>query len=334
MFGVVWIERWNCFGKGKNKKAKINEVLVMTQYIVTGASGFVGKNLVLELEKKEKNFIYAVVRNEDSDISMIRTLKNVRILFCTLNNIKTLYDILKKENIRSFFHLAWEGSTGVRRSDYELQMKNIIYSVKAFEVAEQLHCEKFLCAGTVSENITNQIYKLEIISQNMIYALAKKMTYDLLNIVSQNSSLKLVWMQFSNIYGPGNKSGNLISYTFRELMNGKVPKFGPALQPYNFIYIADLIQAICCLEKAVLADNRYFLGSGEVMLLKDYLIQIPAILGINCEMGIGERPDDGVIFEQDWFDITTLKQETTFQEKYTFNEGIRETYEKETSKII
>ena len=39
----------------------------MTQYIVTGASGFVGKNLVLELAKKEKNFIYAVVRNEDSD---------------------------------------------------------------------------------------------------------------------------------------------------------------------------------------------------------------------------------------------------------------------------
>ena len=77
----------------------------MTQYIVTGASGFVGKNLVLELAKKEKNFIYAVVRNEDSDISMIRTLKNVRILFCTLNNIKTLYDILKKENIRSFFIL-------------------------------------------------------------------------------------------------------------------------------------------------------------------------------------------------------------------------------------
>ena len=297
--------------------------------ILTGVTGFVGKWLIKTLLEADVD-VTVIVRNKSRiDTNVVN---QIHIYECEYYNYESLKIPVQKYDV--FFHLAWEGSTGVRRSDYELQMKNIIYSVKAFEVAEQLHCEKFLCAGTVSENITNQIYKLEIISQNMIYALAKKMTYDLLNIVSQNSSLKLVWMQFSNIYGPGNKSGNLISYTFRELMNGKVPKFGPALQPYNFIYIADLIQAICCLEKAVLADNRYFLGSGEVMLLKDYLIQIPAILGINCEMGIGERPDDGVIFEQDWFDITTLKQETTFQEKYTFNEGIRETYEKETSKII
>ena len=46
-------------------------------------------------------------------------------------------------------------------------------------------------------------------------------------------------MQFSNIYGVGNKTGNLVSYTLGELMAGKEAAFGPALQPYDFIYVDD-----------------------------------------------------------------------------------------------
>ena len=51
-------------------------------------------------------------------------------------------------------------------------------------------------------------------------------------------------MQFSNIYGVGNKTGNLVSYTLGELMAGKEAAFGPALQPYDFIYVDDLIEAV------------------------------------------------------------------------------------------
>ena len=43
-------------------------------------------------------------------------------------------------------------------------------------------------------------------------------------------------MQFSNIYGPDNKTGNLVSYTIDELRNGNEALFGPALQPYDFIF--------------------------------------------------------------------------------------------------
>ncbi|MCI8550431.1 MAG: NAD(P)-dependent oxidoreductase [Lachnospiraceae bacterium] len=299
----------------------------MPQYIVTGASGFVGRNLVLKLAENKENVVYAVVRGERSETSVFRHLHNVKILFCELKDIENLYSILKEEKIKSFFHLAWEGSTGAARADYELQMNNVVYTMKAFDVAKKLKCEKFLCAGTISEHVTDQIHKLKTVSQNMIYALAKRMTYDLLDVVSRGDDLKLVWMRFSNIYGPGNTSGNLISYTFKELAEGNIPQFGTGRQPYNFIYIDDLIHAICCLEEAELMGNCYFLGSGEVMPLKEYLTQIPAILGIDCEMGIGKRPDDGLEFKEEWFDIADLKKETSFRARYTFAQGIRAAFE-------
>ena len=51
-------------------------------------------------------------------------------------------------------------------------------------------------------------------------------------------------MQFSNIYGPSNKTGNLVSYTIGELKKGNEASFGPALQPYDFILVDDLIEAV------------------------------------------------------------------------------------------
>lgn len=298
----------------------------MTNYIVTGASGFIGTNLVRELAKEKDHFVYAVVRNERSDIDAIGSLENVKVLCCELENLPELDNLLKGKPIRSFFHLAWEGSTGPARSDYALQMKNAVYTVKAFELAEQLGCRKFLCAGTISERLLDQLEGLDMVSQNLIYALAKKTACDLLKIRSKQSPLKLVWMQFSNIYGAGNRSGNLISYTFQELKAGRTPQYGSGKQPYNFTYIDDLIQAVCCLEAAELSKTQYFLGSGEVMPLKDYLLQIPQALSLDAAMGIGARADDGLVFDKEWFDIADLKKDTAFQATYSFAAGIRASF--------
>jgi nucleoside-diphosphate-sugar epimerase len=59
-------------------------------------------------------------------------------------------------------------------------------------------------------------------------------------------------MQFSNIYGIGNNTGNLVSYTLGELILNKEANFGPALQPYDFIYVDDLIEAVYRLGKTLL----------------------------------------------------------------------------------
>ena len=44
----------------------------MQKYIVTGASGFIGSYLVKVLAEKQQNLVYAVVRDESSDVSKFR----------------------------------------------------------------------------------------------------------------------------------------------------------------------------------------------------------------------------------------------------------------------
>jgi len=266
----------------------------MAVNIVTGASGFIGKKLVQELAKEKNNTVIAVVRNEASDVEGINCLENVEIVFCEMCNINYLPEQINCERVDCFFHLAWEGSTGVKRADYEIQIKNVKWSLDAFKVAERINCEKFLCAGTISERVLNQINSLETVSQNMIYAQAKKTLYEFLQIESKNSRVKLVWMQFSNVYGPGNKTGNLIGFTINELTAGRIPEYGPAMQPYNFVYIDDLIAGICGIANSVLKKDKYFIGSDEVRLLKEYLNEIPKILQYDVVLGIGKKKDDGI----------------------------------------
>ena len=43
---------------------------------------------------------------------------------------------------------------------------------------------------------------------------------------------------------------------------------------------------------------------------------------MKAELGIGKRPDDGLIYRKEWFDISSLQKDTSFRAKYTFKEGL------------
>lgn len=297
----------------------------MKTAVVTGANGFVGTWLVKELVENDVQ-VYAVIKDEQENISMFDGLHNVKIVYCELDSIRSLPEKIGVKGIDAFYHLAWVGAGGALRADYTVQLNNAKYSCDAAYAAKQMECKKFLCAGTITENIVDSTLGMDNVSQNMMYGISKKTTHLMLNTYCKMIDMPLVWMQFSNIYGPGNFSGNLISYTMTELINGRRPAFSAGTQPYDFIYIKDLVQMAYLLGFMAVPERTYFLGSGSSRLLCEYLSQIPQILGDGCEVGIGERPEDGIKYEKEWFDTENLKRDTGFTAKYTFEDGIKETY--------
>jgi nucleoside-diphosphate-sugar epimerase len=132
-------------------------------------------------------------------------------------------------------------------------------------------------------------------------------------------------MQFSNIYGVGNKTGNLVSYTLGELMSGKEATFGPALQPYDFIYVEDLIEAVYRLGAKETNKSFYYIGSGTPHLLKEYLLRIGELAGRGDMVHIGVRPDDGVKYKKDMFDNSDLIDAIGNYNKTNFDKGIMST---------
>ena len=297
----------------------------MKKAIVTGANGFVGGWLVKELIQNDF-FVYAIVKDKKENISELQTLQNVKIEYCELNNIKNLPKIIGENEFDAFFHLAWVGSGGPLRADYNVQLNNVLYSCDAAAAAKEMNTKRFLCAGTVTEHIVDNTLSQENVSQNMMYGIAKKTTHLMLNAYTKTIGLDMIWMQFSNVYGPNNMSGNLLSYAFSEISAGKVPEFSKGLQPYDFIYVNDLVRAIVLLATGKLSQNTYFLGSGEKYKLYEYLEKIPQIIP-NSQVALGKREEDGVIYKEEWFDTSYLMQDTGFKTQYSFEEGVTETFE-------
>lgn len=296
----------------------------MKKAIITGANGFVGAWLTKELTDRGAE-VYAVIKDKNEDISNITRFDGVKIIYCELENIKNLHETIKDE-VDCFYHLAWAGSGGALRADYTVQLSNTKCACDAAYAAKQIGCKKFLAAGTVTENIVDSTLGMENVSQNMMYGICKKTTHLLLNAYCTMIDLPFIWMQFSNIYGPGNFSGNLISYTLTELIGGRRPSFSKGSQPYDFVYIKDLVKAAYLLGEKEVKGKSYFLGSGSSRLLCEYLSDIPKILGNGYSVGIGERPEDGIEYKPEWFDISDLSDDTGFKADHSFEEGITETF--------
>lgn len=297
----------------------------MKKVIVTGANGFIGTWLLYELSKHDVE-TYAIVRNESEDISAIDKLPYVKIVYCDLNDIKNLDAAISEKGFDAFYHLAWAGSGGKLRADYKVQMDNTVFACDAAKAAKRLEVKKFLCAGTITEETVDGIFSLDGVSQNMIYGIAKKTTHSLLEVVCKNIDIDYVWMVFSNIYGPYNLSGNLLSYALREIVENRVPAFSVGNQPYDFIYVKDLVRAAYLLGSSETKKRKYFLGSGSPKLLKDYLSELPRIIE-NSKVDLGKRPEDGIIYKKEWFDTTDLTEDTGFKVEYSFKDGVLETME-------
>ena len=293
----------------------------MKSIIVSGANGFLGSALV-DRFFKDGYRIYAIVKDESEDVS--RIVGKAEIIYSGLCD-SALEGKLQSAQGAIFYHFAWQGVNGEDKSNIFVQQNNITMALKCATLAKKLECKKFLCAGTVAENAAESIPALNKVAGGVFYGVAKRCAHMLLETYCKNIGLDLVWMQFSNIYGPRNKTGNLISYTLDCLDRNEYATFGPANQPYDFIYVDDLIEAVYRLGIMCTSRNFYFIGSGEPRILKEYLIEIGKAVDRANLIDIGVRPDDGIKYDFKMFDVAPLIADIGEYVKMPFKDGIAST---------
>ena len=91
----------------------------MANIVVTGANGFIGRNLIRRLKALDCR-IYAVYRSKERAVFEDG---NIITIECPLDMISSMPNLIN-ERIDIFYHFAWEGSTGSLRSDYGVQLNN------------------------------------------------------------------------------------------------------------------------------------------------------------------------------------------------------------------
>ncbi|MCD8013663.1 MAG: NAD(P)-dependent oxidoreductase [Lachnospiraceae bacterium] len=297
----------------------------MKKVIVTGANGFIGSSLIKRLVEEN---VYVLAIDLSFKASRLPESNLIKKVEMSLNDESLMLTNIPTDRYDAFYHFAWRGVNGADKANPVIQLENAQMAIRCVGVAQKVGCEKFLCAGTIAEKATNSLGVLNKTSGGMMYGVAKHCTHLMLETYCKNIGMQFVWMQFSNIYGPCNKTGNLVSYTLEQLTMGQEATFGPALQPYDFIFVDDLLEAIYRIGENKNKQNSYYIGSGEPRQLMDYLLEIGRVYGREDLIKIGARLDDGIVYTMDMFDISELVDDIGNYVSKSFSEGIRYTIEK------
>ncbi|MDO4490602.1 MAG: NAD(P)-dependent oxidoreductase [Lachnospiraceae bacterium] len=296
--------------------------------MITGADGFIGRNLVAELLEQGWQ-VTAVVRNTEKARGLLGTHEKLRLLACDMNHYTDLADRWDLGDVSVLFHLAWAGVSDQSSMEYEIQLNNVKCSCDLQRAAQKLGIPRLVYAGSIMEfehqkALDSGYYQ---VSLRNTYPVAKTAARSLLQIQAANGGMEYIPVIISNIYGPGENSPRLINTAIRSLLDRKHMSFTRAEQMYDFIYIRDAVRAIRMAGEQGKNNRLYYIGSKRQMPLKQYLFRMRDLLAPDMELGLGEIPFKGVSLTFDEFDTQGLYEDFGFTQEYTFEEGVRLTAE-------
>lgn len=286
----------------------------MKSAIVTGATGFIGTHLCKEL--MQSGIHVTGLAREDS-INLNR-LDGTDVIWCGMDD----YSTFNGEKADTFYHLAWEGATGIGRDDEELQVKNIARTVNAMKAAKRVGSKRFVALGTVYENLVPQILMDSQHRKPDFYLLAKQSSHNICMKLADKLDMEFVWATIFQPIGRYIKREQVMTYAVEGLLKHDPPKFGPALEPYDITAVEDIAYGLRLLGECELSRREYYIGSGSPMIMKDYLIRTREILNVKTDLKIGVRPDDGLRFSYDWYDISSLKKDTGYHVRVGFDQAV------------
>ena len=304
----------------------------MKNVVVTGATGFIGFNVLKELYSHGLNII-AIVRPGSSNYNKLDGY-NVKIVECSLENISQLSNILYGLDIDTIYHFAWQGVYGSDLKDEKVQLKNVEATLALIDVARELNVKTFIGSGSIHE--TEAIVEMQddkiITNMGLMYKSAKIAAHYLAKTKAGNYGIRFFWPLITNTYGVGEVSSRLINTIIRNILSGKSLDVSSADQLYDFVYVEDLAKAFYLIGEKGVDGTNYTIGYGKPRVLRDFFEIVEAYSNESSEyeyvkLGYGNLRGEAVYLPVDTFDIRKLQQDTGYSPKISFEEGIKKTIE-------
>lgn len=285
--------------------------------IVTGATGFLGTALCRELlaygyevtavirpgsRKREKleALLESVGQKKRADGAMQASglipgegNGRLRIEELPLGELSRLAERGLQADV--FYHLAWNGSSGQEREQFDIQVSNVSYTAEAIRAAKTCGCRTFIGAGSQAEyGIVHGKAKEEetVPKPFMMYGAAKLAAYEMGRLVAQQEGISFVWPRIYSIYGPGENPGTLVSYLVEALREGAVPQVTECENLWDFTYIDDCARMLRMLGESQEAEGVYNLSAGEPRPLKEFVEEIRDVVKPGVEVRFGAKKSD------------------------------------------
>lgn len=232
----------------------------MKSILLTGSTGFIGKNLITSLDKKYKIF---VLKRKNSKKLKSKNNKNLSVIY--YSNINKVENLLKKKKINYFINLATHYTN---KNDTKNLIKiieaNILFSSIVLNSLNKKYLNKVISIGTMHEHYKNNLY-----NPFNLYAASKKAYYDIVLFFKlKYPKIKFYNLKFYETFSYNDNRQKIIPTLIKNYKKDKITTLSSSKLSLNFIHVYDLISGLNLLLKKKINSGEYLIKSSNFTNIK------------------------------------------------------------------
>ncbi len=252
--------------------------------LVSGASGFIGSRLCARLCALGFE-VHGISRREVSPVQ-----DGIHWHRANLADFDSARAVVRAVRPDLFFHLASHVS-GSR--DLAALMPtfrdNLASTVHVLTALAETGCSRCVLAGSLEEP---DFGRGQIVPGSP-YAAAKGATSLYAGLFHELYGLPVAMARIFMVYGPGQRdTAKLVPYAIRSFLRGEQPSFSSGVRLVDWVYVDDVVEGLIALVRDPRAEGRTVdLGSGELYTVRDVVLEIANLIGVEDSITFGCLPD-------------------------------------------
>ncbi|MDA9818768.1 NAD-dependent epimerase/dehydratase family protein [Flavobacteriaceae bacterium] len=223
----------------------------MKKILVTGGVGFIGSNLIKELQKLDYQIVSLDNYSTGSKKNQINGVSYINDDITNIDKVFNDFDLC--------FHLAAQSRVQPSFDDPEESLRvNVIGTSKVLEWGKKNNT-KIIYAGSSSKH-----HK----PSDSPYAMYKFLGEEICKLYRSSFNINVEIARFYNVYGPGEnadeKYGNVIGIWQAKIIKGEpLPIVGDGEQKRDFVHVFDIVDGLIKIAFSNLHhDDAWELGTG------------------------------------------------------------------------
>ena len=207
------------------------------RFVVTGATGYIGSNLVKKLIDNDHE-VLIIVRNT-SNLKLLNEIESRVKIFVTTNKIEDLINVLSDFMPNIVCHLASYFVSGHKKEDIaNLINSNILFSSQLLEAMKITGIKDFVNVGTSWQNYDGGNY-----NPVCLYAATKEAFLKILDYYVEVENFRVITLKLYDTYGPGDPRKKIINLFKNIARSGECLDMSEGGQLIDIVYIDDVINS-------------------------------------------------------------------------------------------
>ena len=257
--------------------------------VVTGASGFIGANLVKAILNVRAD-VYAVERRPGG--WRLSDVPDQNLIQVDLSSPAETKDLVASVAPQTWFSCVAYGAYSFEGETSRIYETNFNSIVRLVDLLSRQPFAAFVHAGSSSEYGTNCSAPAEdaVCLPNSDYAVSKLATASYLAFAGKTKQFPCVNLRLYAVYGPLEDTSRLIPNVVRKALAGTLPPFVDPRTSRDFVYVDDVCAAFVAAAvkmNPALYGESINIGSGAKTTIEDLALLTKRVFALNATPEFG-----------------------------------------------